>query len=61
MIELRWLVSGRNDWERVLQYREGASFYQSVAIDTNGQEIFSDTPIFVGTEWRDVPAVKDGA
>ena len=43
MIELRWLVSPRNDVERQLQYRQNSEAF--------------GLPIGMWTEWKDVPEV----
>lgn len=53
MIELRWLVRKDDhlNEERVLQWREG---HYSDCWTTNGK------PDWVGSEWRDVPTVREG-
>lgn len=54
MIELRWLCSDRNDFERVLQFRNFRLVYQEVS---NGS-VHGRIAEHEWSEWQNVPEVQ---
>ena len=65
MIEMRWVASDRNDWEKVLQYRQrklehgNFAFPSTSAISPKMGEVRFCSYWGEWSEWIDVPTVKD--